>query len=514
MPRIIISYRRSDSQAIAGRIFDRLNMRYGEEAVFMDIDAIPFGTDFRRHIGQALQQCDALIALVGPHWLGRRDDGSNRIADPADPVRVELEGAMERGIPVIPVLIDGARMPAEAELPQSLKQFSYFNAAPVDSGRDFRAHMDRLIKAVDGLIGPVGVAAAPAAPVPAAPARHRSRNILVAVAGTLLVGGVAALLVTASWWSKPESGVKTDVSPQSPPLALTTLKTSEQSLVKMFGDKFRESKLNLDIQLDSDAAQALVSDHWDAIAKGKLDLAAFYLHVVRDKVPEFEAMFMPGLVRSPERGRRLNNSAFMGQIKRKAVERGVIILGGNWISVAVTSKKGCIRRPEDAKGRNIFPGSANFGLMWQSAGAALVEQPDFSGANAFRLNADAIETTLVEALQVADLAKCTILAGEHGLGFMYNAMLASKATFDRLNRNQQNELLKVAAEAETELSDGYKKLDDYLVRMLGTAGVETVSLSEAEYEAWLQVARASSHKEFAVKVPDGRQLIESALAVK
>ena len=154
MPKIIISYRRSDSQAIAGRIFDRLSARYGEGAVFMDIDSIPFGVDFRQHISEVLLQCDALIALVGPHWLGRRDDGSSRIADSDDPVRLELEGAMERDVPIIPVLIDGARMPTDGELPPSLRVFSFFNAAPVDSGRDFRPHMDRLIKAVDSLVAP------------------------------------------------------------------------------------------------------------------------------------------------------------------------------------------------------------------------------------------------------------------------------------------------------------------------------------------------------------------------
>ncbi|MET0481412.1 MAG: toll/interleukin-1 receptor domain-containing protein [Aestuariivirgaceae bacterium] len=139
MAKILISYRRSDSQAMAGRIFDRLSAHYGEGAVFIDIDAIPPGIDFRKHIGDVLRQCHVLIAVVGPQWLGRRDDGGNRIGEPSDPVRVELEGAIARKIPVIPVLIDGARMPSEAELPDSLKEFSFYNAAPVDSGRDFRS---------------------------------------------------------------------------------------------------------------------------------------------------------------------------------------------------------------------------------------------------------------------------------------------------------------------------------------------------------------------------------------
>src|SRR5262245_28533342 len=174
MPKIVISYRRSDSQAMAGRIFDRLSAHYGEGAVFMDIDAIPFGIDFRKHIAEVLRQCDVLIAVVGPPWLGRRDDGGNRIGEPGDPVRLELEGAIERKIPVIPVLIDDARMPGEAELPDGLKEFSFFNAAPVDSGRDFRSHMDRLIRALDRMLagkgesGQTAAAAALAAQLPAA----------------------------------------------------------------------------------------------------------------------------------------------------------------------------------------------------------------------------------------------------------------------------------------------------------------------------------------------------------
>ena len=91
MAKIIISYRRSDSQAMAGRIFDRLSGHYGEAAIFMDIDAIPFGIDFRKHIGDVLRQCDVLIAVVEPHWLGRRDDGGNRIGAGRQRPRLPLD---------------------------------------------------------------------------------------------------------------------------------------------------------------------------------------------------------------------------------------------------------------------------------------------------------------------------------------------------------------------------------------------------------------------------------------
>src|SRR5262249_4311473 len=152
MPKIIVSYRRSDTQAIAGRIYDRLSAHYGDESVFMDIDKIPVGTDFRQHIRNELLQADVLLAIIGPRWLGPRDDGRNRIGERADPVRIEIETALEGGTPVVPVLVDGAYMPGEDQLPDTLKDFAFINAAAVDIGRDFRQHMDRLIRAMDGIL--------------------------------------------------------------------------------------------------------------------------------------------------------------------------------------------------------------------------------------------------------------------------------------------------------------------------------------------------------------------------
>src|SRR5882724_19863 len=129
MPKILISYRRADSDAIAGRIRDRLAGSYGDDSVFMDIDDIPFGIDFRQHIKEALARNDVLIVVVGPRWLGAAKGGPHRIHEETDPVRVEVETALTRGIPVIPLLVHGANMPRASDLPDGLKEFAYRNAA-------------------------------------------------------------------------------------------------------------------------------------------------------------------------------------------------------------------------------------------------------------------------------------------------------------------------------------------------------------------------------------------------
>src|SRR5215470_15043471 len=164
MPKIVISYRRADSGVITGRIRDRLAQHYGDDSIFMDIDNIPFGMDFRSNIADALAKNDLLLAVIGPDWLGVASSaltpgltpgpgpGLGRIHDPDDPVRIEVETALQRGIPTIPVLVGGASMPSADELPDSLKSLSFHNAAEVDSGRDFHAHLDRLIRSMDAAL--------------------------------------------------------------------------------------------------------------------------------------------------------------------------------------------------------------------------------------------------------------------------------------------------------------------------------------------------------------------------
>jgi hypothetical protein len=152
MPKIVISYRRVDSGVITGRIRDRLAQHYGDDCIFMDIDNIPYGVDFRKNVADALAKNDLLLAVIGPDWLGTAPTGPGRIHDQDDPVRIEVETALQRGIPTIPVLVGGASMPKAEELPDTLKSLSFHNAAEVDSGRDFHAHMDRLIRSMDAAL--------------------------------------------------------------------------------------------------------------------------------------------------------------------------------------------------------------------------------------------------------------------------------------------------------------------------------------------------------------------------
>lgn len=144
--RIFISYRRDDSLHVTGRICDHLSYRFGQQSVFRDLDSMPLGVDFRKHIEQTIDRCSVLLAIIGKDWLNTVDDsGGRRLEDPEDPVRVEIEAALERNIPVIPILVKGALMPDQRALPENIRQLKYQAGITIHEDY-FKEGMERLIE--------------------------------------------------------------------------------------------------------------------------------------------------------------------------------------------------------------------------------------------------------------------------------------------------------------------------------------------------------------------------------
>ena len=149
MAGIFISYRRDDSAGHAGRIYDRLSDHFGLDQVFMDVDTIKPGQNFVDAVRQAVGNCDGLVAIIGREWLTISDaTGAQRLDDPEDLVSLEIATALERGIRVIPVLVQGASMPNAADFPESLKALAHRNAQEV-SDRSFRSDVQSLIEALE-----------------------------------------------------------------------------------------------------------------------------------------------------------------------------------------------------------------------------------------------------------------------------------------------------------------------------------------------------------------------------
>ncbi|MFL5818475.1 MAG: toll/interleukin-1 receptor domain-containing protein [Conexibacter sp.] len=190
-PKVFVSYRREGTAMHAGRLYDAMAARFGEHNVFMDLEMAP-GVDFVERITTAVGSCRALLVVIGPQWMG---DGGSRIADPADFVRLEVETALRAAdVTVIPVLVEGARMPAPEQLPTELRPLARRNAIELSDLR-WRYDCQRLMTALADLLGEqagvrdvVGVPAAR----PSAPARVSTlvplwlEGVAVAVAAGLL----------------------------------------------------------------------------------------------------------------------------------------------------------------------------------------------------------------------------------------------------------------------------------------------------------------------------------------
>lgn len=150
--KIFINYRRDDALASAGRLHDRLVPVFGRTNLFLDVDHIPAGVDFVQHLEEQVAACDVFLAVIGPSWLEAKDEtGRRRLDNPGDFVVVEITAALARDIRLIPVLLDGARMPRPEDLPDALKPLARRNAVEVRNTQ-FGRDADGLIAKIKGAL--------------------------------------------------------------------------------------------------------------------------------------------------------------------------------------------------------------------------------------------------------------------------------------------------------------------------------------------------------------------------
>jgi TIR domain len=148
MTKVFLCYRREDSGGHAGRIQDHLTHALGSDILFMDVDAVPLGANFGKVLHDEVAKCDVLLAVIGRNWLDARDEhGNRRLENPNDFVRVEIGAALQRNIPVVPILVDGAKIPDAGQLPKELQELSFRNGIDVRIA-SFHNDVSRLIQSL------------------------------------------------------------------------------------------------------------------------------------------------------------------------------------------------------------------------------------------------------------------------------------------------------------------------------------------------------------------------------
>lgn len=146
--KIFISYRRADSRDIVGRICDHLAREHGEQSVFVDVDSISPGDDFRETLERSLRECDVVLCVVGPNWLGKHADGTRRIDSEGDFIRLEVKRSLELKKKIIPILIMGAEPLSPESLPEDIRELAFRHAIQVRPDPDFRNDVKVLMSTV------------------------------------------------------------------------------------------------------------------------------------------------------------------------------------------------------------------------------------------------------------------------------------------------------------------------------------------------------------------------------
>lgn len=280
-PVIFLSYRRDDSAANAGRLFDWLARQFGRDRIFLDTDKIAFGAEFPRVLEERLAASDLLLAVIGPQWLTIADAAGPRLDQPDDYVRREISTALARRIRVVPVLVRGARMPAAQELPPVLRPLAERNAARLDDAsfeRDFDALVDDILGRRRGFLR--------------RELDRLQRLVFVATRSALVMPFIVAVLALAVWMKALDfftldtkaasyllwAAEAFSASGTEPPLVLVTIDAaSERTLGRRFGSahaaEWRRNHARLIDRAAAAGAAAVVFDLFfegDSAADGEL----------------------------------------------------------------------------------------------------------------------------------------------------------------------------------------------------------------------------------------------------
>jgi len=310
-------------------------------------------------------------------------------------------------------------------------------------------------------------------------------------------------------------------------LAQTTLRASHQfpggqgdprdEMVQILARDVEAADVGLKIQIFPSQSLYKAAEQWGALTRGQLDISAFPLDYASGRVPQFSATLMPGLVRNLAHAERLNESDFMKDIKKIVEDNGAVVIADAWLAGGFASKKQCITSPDTVKGQVIRAAGPAFEQMLAAAGASIASMPSsevYSAMQTGVLDAANTSNSSFVSFRLYEQVKCLTAPGDNALWFMYEPIIMSKKTWDKLNDAQRDAIMAAAKKAEDYFNEEARKGEQKMRDVYEKAGVEVVTMSGDDYKAWMEIAKGSSYKEFADNVKGGEELLQKALAVE
>ncbi|MGE6604960.1 TRAP transporter substrate-binding protein DctP [Halomonas sp. NPDC076908] len=288
-------------------------------------------------------------------------------------------------------------------------------------------------------------------------------------------------------------------------------------MIQMMARHVEEADVGLEMQVYPGQSLFKAGEQWGALVRGRLDMTLLPLDYASGRHPEFSATLMPGLVRNHEHAARLNDSEYMDMIKEVIMDSGARVLADTWLAGGFASSEQCITSPDTVSGQNIRAAGPAFEQMLQAAGASIASMPSSEVYTAMQTGVlDAANTSSMSfiSFRLYEQVECLTEPGDFALWFMYEPAMISEQVWQGLTEEQQTTLLEAGEAAEAYFAEEAAAIDQKMVETYEQNGIEVVRMSEDDYNAWLEIARETSYKNFADSVPNGQAIIDAALAVE
>ena len=288
-------------------------------------------------------------------------------------------------------------------------------------------------------------------------------------------------------------------------------------VAQMVADEVTAADVDLNIKIFGSKSLFKPREQYKPLSRGQLDMTVLPLSYAGGQQPAYNLTLMPGLVKNHDHAARLSASPFMEALEEKMAEDDVMVLVHGYLAGGFAGKDKCITAPEDVQGLQTRAAGKSFEQMLAGAGASIASMASSEIYNAMQtgvLQAANTSSSSFVSYRIYEQVSCYTPAGDVALWFMYQPLLINKSTFEGLSAEQQAALRTASEKAQAYYLEEAKKEDAASAKVFADAGVEIAQMSAEDFDAWRELAKETSYKQFVAEVPDGQKLLDLALSVE
>lgn len=294
-------------------------------------------------------------------------------------------------------------------------------------------------------------------------------------------------------------------------------KDVRHKVAEIVAEHVKDADVDLNIEIFPSKSLFKPREQYRPLSRGQLDMSVFPLSYAGGQRPAYNLTLMPGLVKNHDHAALLNESPFMEEIEKQMAEDDVMVLVHGYLAGGFVGKDKCITSPNDAEGLQMRAAGKAFEQMLAGAGASIASMASselYSAIDKGVLQGANTSSSSFVSYRIFEQVKCYTPAADVALWFMYQPLLMNKSTFDGLSDEQQVALMEGAKKAEDFYLEEAKKADAASVEVFEKNGVEIKNMTTDEFNAWRDLAKETSYKQFVEGYSDGQKLLDLALAVE